>query len=384
LRVERIRGDFPPLAKYTYLDSASTGLIPKTSYEAVKSFIDEYYSEGENWDYVLESVVECRRLFSSLIGAEFKEIAILPNVSTALSLVALSINFKKNDNVVAASSNFPTNLDIWFSLRRRGLFKEVRLAEGLEDDIEKLIDDETKVVSIDAVGWLRGYAYDLKRLAAKAHEHGALFISDIFHAAGVIPLDLHRLDIDIAMCGSYKWLNAPPGAAFLYVKEELLDKLAPPVLGWMGTRDSVINRMLRGEPLFESMFDAENPEPSGDASRYELGTWPSITVIGLRASLQYHLNLDEAEKHRHVTSLATYTREQLKEMKLEIIDEQNPQVSGIVSFKAEKPLILAENLKRAGIVVSARPGLVRISHHFYNSYADVEKLLTALKKRQTK
>ena len=261
------------------------------------------------------------------------------------------------------------------------MFKEVRTAHGLEDDVEKLIDDGTRIVSVDAVGWLRGYAYDLKRLAEKSHEHGALFISDIFHAAGVIPLDLRKLGVDVATCGSYKWLNAPSGAAFLYLSEELLSELHPPVLGWMGTRDSVINRMLKGEPLFDAMFDAENPEPSSDASRYELGTWSSISVVGLRASLQYHLSLSQAEKHNHITNLATYTKEQLKEMNLEIIDEQNPQVSGIISFKTNNPLSIAEELKRRGIIVSARPHLIRISHHFYNNINDVERLLKTLKEK---
>lgn len=374
---EVARGDFPPLKKYAYLDSASTGLLPQRTAQAIGRFLSEYFEEGENWDYVLESVVECRKLFARLVGARFEEVATAPNVSTALAVFAYSLGLRQSDNVVVSAHNFPTGIHIWQAARRRGIIGEVRIAEGREDSIESLIDDSTRIVSIDYVSWLTGYTYDLRRLAEVAHRHGALMVSDIFHAAGVIPLDVKKLGLDAAFCGSYKWLNGPPGVAFIYISEELLGEIEPAYMGWMGVSDSVIRRMLDGVPLFDEEFDVRTPQPAPDASRLELGSWSSLSVVGMRESLNYHLSFDQTAKHNHIRELAKYCEEHLRGLGLDIIDVSE-RLSGTVAFRHPKPRALGELLQKRGVIISARPRLVRISAHFYNNRSDIDRLVDVI------
>ena len=380
---KNFENDFPPLARQAYLDSASSGLLPKSSFQAMQDFLQEYYESGENWDYVLECVIACRRLFASLIKADFREVATAPNVSTALAIIASSIDFDDSSNVVVSVHNFPTNLDIWITAKKHGLVKEVRVARGYDDAVEELIDDKTRVVSVDAVTWLTGHVHDLRRLAKRAHEVGAILVSDIFHMAGVIPVDVHRDYIDVALCGSYKWLNAPPGVAFIYVRKELIESLKPRYIGWMGTRDSVINRLLEGKPLFDEMFNMEDPEPSEDASRFELGTWSSVSIVGVKASLEYHLSMTEHAKYEHVRKLVEKTYEGLAGMGIDIVETPS-MISGILSFRARNPSLLAEAMKKENIMVSARPGIIRVSHHFYNKPEHVDRMLDCLRRNSDK
>lgn len=384
----RIRSDFPLLSRYTYLDTASSGAISEQTYRAMMEFVEGWLKDGENWERVIRDVVEARRLFAEMVGIGEDEVALVPNASTGLVAVASSIKLKEDSNIVAAEHNFPTNLNIWASMRRSGMIKEVRIARyrgrGIPvDEYERLVDDSTALVSADMVGWLTGYREDLKALAELAHRHGAILVSDIFHAAGVVPLDLKRLGVDAAVCGSYKWLLGPSGAGFLYIRRELLDAVFEPrYVGWMGVRDSVVERMSRGEErLFERPLPLLDAEPSKSTSRYEWGSWSGPSVVGFAESLRYFARIGVEWIWRRIKGLTSMLIEGLEELGIELyspVDDERR--AGIVSLRVGDSYTLAEKLAKDRIIVSARPNLLRISVHFYNNEEDMERILGAFRR----
>lgn len=383
---DEIRHSFPLLSRYTYLDTASSGAMPKDVYKAVVDFIGKWFYDGEDWDTVIKSVIDARKLFSSMIKVKEDEVALIPNTSTGLIAAVSSIDWRKESNVVIAEHNFPTNFNVFSSLLRNGLIKEVRIAKYRDgriplEEYEKLIDEDTQLVSVDYVGWLTGYREDLKTIAKIAHEKGALVLSDIFHAAGVFPIDLRNLDVDIAVCGSYKWLLAPSGAAFLYVKNELLDTILTNCwTGWIGVRDSVVERMMKGEKrLFDRPLPLLNSQPSSTASRYEWGSWAGPTVIGLAESLRFFQKIDLDSSWRRILNLTGKLINELIDKGFKIFSPiEKDKRSGIVSLTMNDPYEVAEKLSREKIVVSARPSILRISVDFYNNEEDIDKIVQSL------
>jgi len=379
------------LREHVYLDNASAGPLPDSTLNAVRGFAERWFLEGEPWDYGLEAVIECKRLFSTLVNASPDEVAAFPGVTYALAILMSSLKLRRDSNIVVSSLNFPTSILLARSMARRGYVREVRVAEargGLVDlDVyERLVDDSTSVVLVDYVSWLSGYVEDLRELARIAHSHGALLVTDAFHAVGVMPVDVKKLDVDILVTGSYKWLMSIHGAALAYVRSELVEELEPAYAGWMALEDSVVKRMLRGEPEFARPLDVSDVRLAGDASRLEIGTQPLIAFVALRESLKFILDYDAPALYEtHTWRLADRLAESLEDMGYELYTPRERHAA-IVTFKHENPQKLVEELEKRRIKVAARPGLVRVSPHFYNTLDDIEKLLEALrelKKRHT-
>ncbi|MEM3398632.1 MAG: aminotransferase class V-fold PLP-dependent enzyme [Nitrososphaerota archaeon] len=389
---EKIRSDFPLLSRFTYLDTASSGAISRQVHKSIVDFIDKWLYEGEDWDRVIKDVVEARRIFSSMVGAKGDEVALVPNTSTGLIAAVSSVKWRDESNIVLAEHNFPTNFNVFSSAVRNGLVKEVRVARYIDgripiEEYEKLIDENTQIVSVDLVGWLTGYREDLKTITKLAHERGAIVLSDIFHAAGAFPLNLRDLDVDIAVCGSYKWLLAPSGAALLYVKKELLDTVLTNCwTGWIGVEDSVVERMIKGETrLFERPLPLLYSRPSSSASRYEWGSWAGLTVVGLTESLRFFQKLDMNLSWKRIQKLSSKLIDELVEKDFQIfspLDEDRR--SGIVSLVLRNSYDVAEILSRSKIIVSARPGILRISVDFYNDEEDIEMITRKLQELSKK
>lgn len=379
-----VRGLIPVTRERVYLDNAGAGPLSSPVLEAVRRFTVVWAERGEPWDEALEHIVEARRLFADLVGARLEEVAAVPGVTYGYNALLASLPLR-GGKAVAAPHNFPTTYYSLHGLRRRGLLREVVILDpggpgpGV-DDWEKAIDDSTEIVVVDYVSWLTGYREDLRAVAEIAHEHGAVVVSDAFHAVGVIPVDVKRLGVDALLTGSYKWLMGPHGAGFVYVSRELLDRMDPMLSGWMAVEDSVVERMERGEPLFDRPFNTAELRPAGDARILEWGTWPAIAFEGALAALKLIKEYSAPERfHSHTSRLVERLQEGLEELGYELITPRDPERrAAIVAFRHPNPREAARKLYAHGIIVSARPGTVRVSPHFYNTMDEVEALLEAL------
>lgn len=382
--VDSARSKIGILRKYVYLDNASSGPLPDPVVNAIRSFTDKWASEGEPWEDGVEAWLECKKLFSQLVKASPDEVALLPGVTYGLSVILSSLKLRENSNIVVSSLNFPTSILIARSMVARGLVREVRVAEArgghVDFDVyEKLVDDGTSIVMVDYVGWLSGHVENLKELARLAHDHGALLISDAFHAVGVLPVDVKSLDVDVLITGSYKWLMSVHGAALAYVERSVLDEIQPPYAGWMAVEDSVIQRIIKGEPEFERPLDTSRLVLARNSMKLEWGTLPLLALVALRESLKFILEHEAPELyHNHTWRIAERIAEGLEELGYTLYTPRDNH-SAIVTFRHEKPLRIAEELEKKGIKVAARPKLVRVSPHFYNTLEDADKLVEHLK-----
>jgi selenocysteine lyase/cysteine desulfurase len=312
------------------------------------------------------------------------EVACIPNVSSGLAALADALPLKPGQNVVVSELNFPTNVYLWHSLKQKGLLSEVRVVKARNgqvpaSDFEKAIDDKTVAVSLDYVSWINGCREDIGAVTQIAHSHGALMLVDAFHAVGIIPVDVRKLGVDVLTCGTYKWLMGPHGTAFLYVSRETLNQLDSGVVGWHGISDSVVARVRSKQGIFERPFDIASVTPAEDATRFELGTWAVIAVMGAKAALEFSLKYTPQEREPLVEHLNNRLVEGLERKKKKITSPLEPaRRSGIVTFEVEDATQLSRKLLREHIVVAPRANTLRVSPHFYNTEQEVDTFLEKL------
>jgi selenocysteine lyase/cysteine desulfurase len=330
----------------------------------VEQFLLEWQERGAAawYDVWWSRLAELRERYAALIGARREELALHASVSSALSVVASALDYRRRPRVVTTDLDFPTLVYQWLARCREGL--EVVILESPDgiavplEAFEKAVDDRTAVVATSHVYFASGVIQDLSALAQIAHSKGAALLVDAYQSVGQIPVDVRKDGVDFLLGGGLKWLLGGPGIAFLYVRGDLIDELSPSVTGWFAHRD-------------QFRFDPRRLEFHNDARRFEQGT-PSLAAV--------HSQLGGLELLAEVgwdrVYAATY---QLKEDLIACACEAGlqPRVASQPDRRAAIVMIPCSNaeaavraLADANIVVDARAGQVRISPFFYNQRED--------------
>jgi selenocysteine lyase/cysteine desulfurase len=353
--------------------------MPKPAIETMTEFQMSIAAGGTiDFDEAAEiEVFEKARVEAGrLLGAKKSEIAVVSSATEAICAVAWSLKLSKGSNVVSTSAEFPSVVYPWIPLGEQKSL-DVRLASNdngfvKEEDVEKLVDDRTAVISVSHVGYGTGQRFDLRWLAELAHSHGAILVVDATQSAGLIPLDVHNHEIDVLVSGSYKGLLGPFGAGILYVNEELCEELTPSLAGWRSTPDPF-------------SLDATKLDFAEETRKFEYSTMSYASAVGLAESMKYLRELGYADASAHVLSLTKEFLSMLKEARrlpehLSLTPEDESDHASIVSIgfgKRDNSAIARELIKRH-IIVSQRFNGVRFSFHVYNSSQDLLNALNVL------
>jgi len=232
-----------------------------------------------------------------------------------------------------------------------------------------LIDDRTSAVCISHVQYSTGQRLDLAALAEVAHNHGAILVVDATQSAGAVPIDVVAQDIDVLVASGYKWLCGPFGAAILFVRRDLHDKLEPGLVGWRST-----------EQVWD--FRADQLEWAPSARRFEFGTMAYGCAIGLATAIEYLLGIGIERIHSYNLALADRLVEGLARLGAQFVSLplENQQTSIItMRFPGRDQARVAQRLNEEGVVVSPRIGAIRFSPHLYNTADDINRALETLR-----
>ena len=371
---EKIRKAFPVTEKWTYLNSAAVGTVPRSSVEAVYSQLKDVSENGTvNFGDWVATKNRARDLVAKMLNVRSEQIAFLRNTSDGFASVANGMNWQKGDNIVSFAKEFPAN---FYALRRiRDEFDvELRLCPERDgkidlDEFISLIDSNTKLVSISAVQFASGFRADLERIGEAARKVDALFAVDIIQGFGAIPFDLPAQLVDIASGASHKWLVAPEGCGMLYLSERARERVKPTLVGWISVE----------EPWD---FDDFEQDFKPNALAWESGTGGSALFYGLEESLKLLNEAGIENIENYLEELTDFLCELLAGKDYEIISSREKgEKSQIVSIKHRNGLAsseIAKKLERENIVVSPRGDRLRISPQFYNNREDIEKLVEHL------
>jgi kynureninase len=354
------RAEFPIFRHSIYLNSCSLGALSTRSRARVNEYLDLWETRGASAWYEIwwGALAELRARYARLIGAADGAIALHPNLSTALTSVAESLDYRRRPKVVVTSLDFPTVAYQW--LARAGDGIEVVIVESSDgitvpvEAIARAVDERTALVATSHVFFTSGAIQDVRALAGAAHQRGALLLVDGYQAAGQLPVDVGALDADFYCSGGLKWLLGGTGVAFMYARPELWPDLAPRSSGWFAHRE-------------QFRFDPRSLELHEDARRLEAGTPPLMSVYAQLGGLELLEELGAREIRRRSMVLAEDLIEGARAAGL------RPKVaagaedrSAIVMLPSQDPAGAVRRLAEAGIVADSRPGHVRLSPYFYN------------------
>ncbi|GAB4519572.1 MAG: aminotransferase class V-fold PLP-dependent enzyme [Parvularculaceae bacterium] len=373
-----LRDRFPILGRKTYLNSCSYGALSFEVRGAYEAYLDAREEFGSPWDQFVAKNEEVRGLFAELIHAAPEEIAVTASASASLNALVSGLDFSgPRRKIVVSDFEFPTVGQIWNAQKARGAeiayADQVDGAEGARvplERFEKLIDDQTLLVSIAHVCYRNGARNDIEGVVRLARERGALVLVDAYQALGAIPIDVKTLDVDMLIGGPLKYLLGSAGAGFLYMRDSLLTGISPFVTGWFAQAD-----------IFA--MDHRRHAPAPTAQRFEAGTPPVPSLYAAAAGLRLVQSVGAARIREHVLQLTDQLKCGAAEMGVALATPADPARHGsMIAFRATDEAALVDRLAQVGIVTSSRDGNLRVSPHFYNSSEDIERLLAALRENR--
>jgi cysteine desulfurase/selenocysteine lyase len=372
----------PVSERWAYFDHAAVAPLPAPSAKAIADYAQQASEQGDvPWMTWATQVESLRKTASSFIGADVDELALVPNTTHGIGLVAEGFPWRAGDNVVIPDNEFPSNSLPWGALARRGVeLRRVSVDPAGEIDLNRLnqsIDGRTRIVSVSWVGFASGYRVEVAAVAELVHRRGALLMLDAIQGLGAFPIDVRQTQVDFLCADGHKWLLGPEGAGLLYICQRHLDLLQPLGIGW--------------NSLASNGFDPHAQKLKVSAARYEGGSTNMPGMIGLGSSLDLLAGLHQAASDSSPVSeqvLANVNRlaERLRSADFSVhLPARTEHQSGILGITWGTPVVPERALIDArkyclttGVVLSVRGGRLRASTHAYNNLDDIERLVDSL------
>lgn len=369
------RSLFPVVDHWVFLGHAAVCPLSAPVRRSIETYLARAVEGDQELLFPRGMEREIREMAARLLGVAVDEIALVGPTSLALSFVAEGLDLAEGDNVVIDPADFPSNVYPWLRLRERGV--EVR-SVGVPPsrtvavaDLERVMDDRTRLVSLASVHYLSGRRLDLAALGTFLRGRGVWFNVDAIQGLGAV--DTPGAYADSLAADAHKWLLGPQGVGILAVRRESQERLRPPAVGWRNAQC----------PDFVSQEEVRYLD---GAVRYEAGSHCFAGLAGLHAALRLLLEFGiEAIERRNVERTLRLARD-LADRGWELAHPPTRETaSAIVSFTraGEDMGGLHRRLRDARIWASLRSGQdgrhwIRVSPHFYNADTDIERLLSVV------
>jgi len=365
---QRFADQFPVRENLVYLNHAAVSPLPRRCADALKQLADDSLHYGSlHYDEWLAAYDGLRVAAARLVNGSPAEIALVKNTSEGIATIAMGLDWKRGDRVVGFVEEFPANLYPWKRLEAQGV--EVTWL-SVYDPLEKIeaAVRGAKLLAISFVQFLGGYRAPVQEIGEICRRNSCIYFVDAIQGLGAFPLDVKACHIDALAADGHKWMLGPEGCAILYISQGLQDRVEPVEFGWTN---------VAGYNDYGSRDMTLRP----DAGRYECGTLNTIGCFGLRASIEFLLEVGQGETAPVILKLGDQIAAGVQAKGYELFLRRTPENSaGIVTFR--KPGTDAAEtvrvLRRENVVTAARAGWVRTSPHFYISPAEIDRMIDAL------
>jgi len=225
-----------------FLNHGSFGACPKpvfNNYQQLQSLIEtqpvQYFSE-DIYNYLRKS----REDLSSFISCDADDIIFTPNPTTALNSILRSLGLNKNQEVLTTSHEYGAMIRAWdwfskdkgYNLIQYNLKLPFTTKSNFIDDFWKGVTKNTKIIFISHITSPTAIIFPIEKICERAKHEGILTIIDGAHAPGHIDLNISNFNPDIYIGACHKWLSAPKGSSFIYVKKEIQGLIDPFIISW--------------------------------------------------------------------------------------------------------------------------------------------------------
>ena len=398
--IDRIREDFPILSRkvhcdkpLVYLDNAATSQKPRSVIDALSHYYEHYNANIHRGIHALseqasDEFEDARERVASFIGSgDPNEVIFVRNTTEALNLVAQAwgrANIRPGDEIVLSEMEHHSNLVPWQLLaQEKGAnLKFFRIDDNGEIDpgqIEDLIGERVKVVSLTHMSNVLGTINPVELAAKQAHEVGALMVVDGAQSVPHLPVDVAEMGCDFLAFSGHKMLG-PMGVGVLWGRAELLEAMGPFLGGGSMIREVFLDRSTWNELPW----------------KFEAGTPDVADVIALTAAVDYLESVGMDAIRRHEMEIASYAIRALTDLDgVRIYGPQDPsRRGGVVAFNYLDihPHDIGTIVDREGVAIRAghhccqplmrRLGVAatcRASFYLYNTESETDVLVDALK-----
>ncbi|WP_407122495.1 aminotransferase class V-fold PLP-dependent enzyme [Bradyrhizobium sp. STM 3561] len=383
--IERIRAETPAASRLVYLHNAGAALMPAPVVAAMKQHIDlesdfgGYAAadrESDRLDAIYGSVAR-------LLNAAPDEIALVENATVAWQMAFYALPFREGDRILTAEAEYAANYVAFLqAAKRTGVTIDVVPSDsGGELDVhalERMIDERVKLIAITWVPTNGGLVNPAAAIGKIARAHGIPYLLDACQAVGQMAVDVEAIGCDMLSATGRKFLRGPRGTGFLYVRRALLQRLEPPMI----------------DHFAAPWVSRDEYRLRDDARRFE--TWENnyAARLGLGAAIDYALDIGMDAIEERCRLLAGRLRRGLAALPGITIRDLGRSPGAIVSFTmaGHGADDIVASSAAAGITIGASdpsstridaelrslPHLVRASPHYYNTEAEVDRLVAHL------
>lgn len=382
--VARFRADTDGVNQLIHFNNAGSSLPPNQVRDAVIEFLKEEALTG-GYELHAQRMDELEGAYDSvarLINANRKEIALVENATAAWNAAFQAIDWQEGDEIICNRPDYASNYLAYLHHPKQLTIKVIpNNVEGDEDleAFENLLTERTKLVSITHMPTNSGHLAPAEQIGEICRAKGVLFLLDACQTLGQYPIDVQKVQCDMLSATGRKYLRAPRGTGFLYVRETVLPQLTPFTIDlhsatWTGEKSYEIRK---------------------DARKFENWEANKANQLGLKVAADYAFEVGMEHVWQRVQSLAIVLRNEMSAIAHVHLHDVGTQLGGIVSFTVEglsaaevQQRLLAQkiNVSWNGVpntyldmTAKGLKEIVRACVHYYNSEAEVEAFLKALK-----
>jgi cysteine desulfurase/selenocysteine lyase len=384
--VQQFRAETKGTTAHIHFNNAGASFAPDVVVETVVNYLQEeallggYEMEAKYKDQ-LENTYD---LIAKLINAHKDEVAIVENASTAWGLVFHGIDFNEGDEIITTEMEYTTNLIGFMNMQQnRGIVLHIipndEQGNFMLSALEAAISPKTKLIAVTHIPSTAGSVIPIVKIGQLARKHHILYLVDACQTAGQAPIDVDAIGCDMLSVTGRKYLRAPRGTGFLYVRKQVQDRF---------------------KLLFMDGFSTPNLSQTGykvrpDARRFELYEKSRALTLGLGKAVDYALNIGVDRIWQRVQFLADTLRQKLAAIDGITVHDIGDEKSGIVTFSLknldaqtvkvklfEQNINVSVGLAKSTLIYMDKHHLasvVRASLHYYNTIDEIDTMCAALK-----
>ena len=357
-----------------YLNAASYSPLPIRTQEAARAAVGR---KGTPWklpaSFAGEQNERARAAAARLINADPSDVALTPSIGYGVSTAAKLLTIPRGARVIVLENDHSSPVLEWHVRAEAAGFIVEAVRQPGDGDwtsavlaaIERSGAPPVSIASISSVHWSDGGLIDVDRVSAALKAQGARFLIDATQGAGVLAMDVKRLDPDFVLFPTYKWVLGPYGRAFLYVAKRHQDGIPLEQTSY-GRRDVRAENAVYFTDL-RYLPDARRSPMSKEMASIGmemLAEWGAAAVVERLAMLTERI------------------AEGVRDLGVSVPDARlrAPHILSL-AFKGGMPTGLVEGLASEGVYVAPRLGRMRLSPHVYNDEADVDRFVEVLGRR---
>lgn len=383
INIEAVRKDTPATQELIHFNNAGASLAPNS---VIKSVIDYTREEATLGGYEAEAKYSehFKKIYQSiatLINCSPSEIALVESATRAWDVALSSIIFSKGDVILTTETEYISNYIALLQIQKRyevqiELIANDSLGQFSLEDLKKKIHSKTKLVALTHVPSTNGLINPIEEASSIIKQHKAYFLLDACQSVGQLVIDVKKINCDFLAATGRKFLRAPRGTGFLFVKSSAMENLEPHFLDFTS-----------------ATLSDQGYQTAADARRYENYETNFAARYGLGVAVNYLLDLGQNNVEARVKNLAKKLRSELVQIpELNLLDT-GINKSGIVTFNIAgcDSKTIAMELRKNKINVSTSspafalelqkrqiPSLVRASVHYYNTEEEIHHFVEYL------